>query len=190
MVIPIIINVLLGLGLSVASGFRLFIPFIVINISASLGYINLPQEFSWIATSEVLAILIVAAVIEIIAYEIPWFNNLVNMFSIPFAVVAGTILTASFITGINPVYQWALALIAGGGTAFATDIFSNTSHIALTTTTAGSANPILALLESIVAVAISLIVILAITAPLVLIAIPFLVKVFRSFVRKKVRVGN
>ncbi|QNO15818.1 DUF4126 domain-containing protein [Alkalicella caledoniensis] len=183
-----LLNLLTGIGLSTATGFRVFIPLLTMNLATYFGYIQPPQNLEWITSPQALIILIIATIVEFIAYEIPWFNNIVNMLSIPFATIAGVILTASFLTDINPVQQWALAIIAGGGTALATDIFSNTAHVALTTTTAGTANPALALIETIITIIISIVVIIAITIPIALIIIPIVIKIFRSTVKKKKKV--
>jgi len=182
-----LLNLLTGIGLSTASGFRVFIPLLTMNLASYLGYIEPPESLGFLATPQALIVLIIATIVEFIAYEIPWFNNIVNMLSIPFATIAGTILTASFLTEIAPINQWALALIAGGGTALATDIFSNTAHVALTTTTGGTANPALALIESIITIIISIIVIIAITVPIALIVIPLLIKMFRSQVKARAK---
>ncbi|WP_353892819.1 DUF4126 domain-containing protein [Proteinivorax hydrogeniformans] len=179
------LNLLTGIGLSTAAGFRVFIPLLTMSVASYYGIISPPDNFEWIASSQAITILSIATISELIAYEIPWFNNIVNMISIPFATVAGILLTASFLTEVSPLHQWSLAIIAGGGTALATDVFSNTAQVAVTTATGGTANPILSLFESAITIIISMIVILAITLPIALIIIPFILMLFRSTVKSK-----
>jgi hypothetical protein len=40
--------VIIGVGLSAAVGFRIFVPFLALSIFSLLGYINLSSGFEWI----------------------------------------------------------------------------------------------------------------------------------------------
>jgi ABC-type uncharacterized transport system permease subunit len=42
---------------------------------------------------------------------------LLDLLATPASVVAGMIMTASVVTGLDPMMKWTLALIAGGGIA-------------------------------------------------------------------------
>jgi hypothetical protein len=59
----------------------------------------------------------IATVAEILAYYIPFIDHLLDTISIPLATVAGSLLFASQFAELGTFPQWALALIAGGGTA-------------------------------------------------------------------------
>jgi len=93
----IILTVLMGIGLSASSGFRIFIPFLLISIASLTGYLSLSDSFSWIATYPALITFGVATVLEIAAYYIPWVDNVLDTIASPIAVIAGIILTASVI---------------------------------------------------------------------------------------------
>src|SRR5687768_14594844 len=103
----------IGLGLSAACGFRIFVPLLVMSIAANAGELQLASSFSWIRSTEALVALSVATALEVGAYYIPWLDNFLDTVTTPAAVVAGSIVTASMITDMSPLLKWGLAIIAG-----------------------------------------------------------------------------
>ena len=112
-----VFSVCLGIGLSAACGFRIFVPMLGLSIAAAAGRLELAEGFEWIGSVPALVVFSVATVLEIAAYYVPWIDNLLDSIATPAAVVAGTILTASVVTDMSPLMQWSVALIAGGGAA-------------------------------------------------------------------------
>ena len=102
----VLLNVCLGLGLAAACGFRVFVPFLVLNLAARSGYVALAGNFEWIASTPALITLAVATALEIAAYYVPWLDNLLDSVATPAAVVAGIVVTASVVTGIDPYLKW------------------------------------------------------------------------------------
>jgi hypothetical protein len=109
------LGLIVGIGLSAACGFRVFVPLLGMSLAAHSGYVTLSPGFEWLGTQEALIAFSTATVIEIAAYYIPWLDNTLDALMTPLAVVAGTILTASLLGDISPFLKWALAIIAGGG---------------------------------------------------------------------------
>ncbi|MBD2093994.1 DUF4126 domain-containing protein [Trichocoleus sp. FACHB-591] len=181
-----LIELLLGVSLSAASGFRVFVPLLTLSAAAVLGHANLPTDFDWIESPQALAVFAIASVLEVGGYYIPWFDHLLDVVATPAAILAGTIVTASLAPDLNPVAQWTLALVAGGGAAGITKSLTNLLRATSTATSGGLANPIVATVELVVAIALS---ILAITLPVVaiLVVITFLgfaiAKLWRFFSR-------
>lgn len=143
----ILLSVCLGLGLAAACGFRVFMPFLVLNLAARSGYVALAGNFEWIASTPALITLAVATVLEIAAYYVPWLDNLLDSVATPAAVVAGIVVTASVVTGIDPYLKWTLAVIAGGGVAGAVQATTVGARGASSLTTAGFGNPLLSTAE-------------------------------------------
>lgn len=50
-----LIEILLGVSLSAASGFRVFVPLLTLSAAAVLGHANLPTDFDWIESPQALA---------------------------------------------------------------------------------------------------------------------------------------
>ena len=113
----LLLSLCIGLGLSAACGFRIFIPFLVVSLAIRGGHATVSPEFYWLATEPALIAFGTAATLEIAAYYVPWLDNLLDTIMTPAAVVAGSVLAATQITELSPFLKWALAVIAGGGTA-------------------------------------------------------------------------
>lgn len=107
----------LGLGLSAACGFRVFLPPLILGALSHSGQIHLASGFDWLGSPWALAIFGTAAVLEVTAYFVPALDNLLDAAATPAAVAAGTITTASVLVEISPAIRWTVALIAGGGVA-------------------------------------------------------------------------
>ena len=143
-----ILSFLIGICLSATSGFRVFVPRLVVSIAALTGWIELTPTFAWIGTYPALVALGVAAVLELIGYFFPYVDNLLSSIAVPVSLVAGTMITAAVLVDFPPVLAWALAIIAGGGAALGGSMVSNSVHTGSTVTTAGVANPVVSFFES------------------------------------------
>ncbi len=96
-----------------------------------------------------------ATVLETLAYFIPWFDNLLDTIALPGATIAGTAVMASTVMDMEPLWRWALAVIAGGGTAGLIKGVNAQTRLASTATTAGIGNPIVSATETIAATGLS-----------------------------------
>lgn len=166
-----IVSVLLGISLAAAVGFRIFIPLLVMSIASIGGFLSLSSGFEWIGTFPALIVFTAAAVIELGAYFIPFLDNLLDTIAGPTAVLAGTIVMASSIVEMDPLYKWTLAIIAGGGAAGLIQSLTTFTRGASTLTTAGLANPFVAFTETAASVGISSLSILFPTAVGILVII-------------------
>lgn len=141
-------SILLGIGLSAATGFRIFVPFFVASIAAIIGYLPLSPSFEWIGTYPALIVFGVATIFEIAAYYIPWFDNLLDSIATPAAFIAGAILMVAVVSGLPPLAKWALAIIAGSGAAGIVQTGTTLTRAASTATTGGLANPVVSTIEA------------------------------------------
>ncbi len=176
-----VLSIALGLGLAAACGFRVFVPLLVISAASHGGHLGIAERFEWIGSTPVLITLIVATVLEIAAYYIPWVDNLLDTIASPAAVVAGVVASASVITNMDPYLKWTLAVIAGGGLAGAVQIVTTGTRGASTVTTAGLGNPLVSTMETGGSLMVS---VLSIIAPLL--AIGFVV-LFLVLVGRRMR---
>ena len=109
--------ILTGLGLSAACGFRVFIPPLIVSIAAQWGNLELTEGLAWLGEWPALLAFGIAAVCEIIISKVPFMGYIVAKLQRPLVAVAGTILSASMVTDMDPLLQWGLAAIAGGGSS-------------------------------------------------------------------------
>jgi len=143
-----LLSVCLGLGLSAACGFRVFVPFLVMNLAARAGYLELGGSFEWMAGTPALVMFAAATVLEVGGYYVPWLDNLLDSVATPMAAVAGVVVSASVVTGIDPAFKWPLAVIAGGGLAGAVQATTVAARAASTLATGGLANPLVSTVEA------------------------------------------
>lgn len=136
-----------GLGLAAATGLRVFVPLLVLAVAARLDVVDLAEGFEWLASTPAVAGLAAATVFEVLAYYVPWFDNLLDALATPAALVAGTLVSASVFTGMPPFLSWALALVAGGGAASLVQGATATLRLKSLVTTGGLANPAVATTE-------------------------------------------
>ena len=139
-----ILGVSIGIGLSAACGFRVFVPLLIMSLFALSGHLNLSPGFTWIGTYPALIAFGTATAVEIAAYLIPGLDHLLDVIATPAAVIAGTVVTASFIMDLSPFLKWTLALIAGGGAAGIIQGGSVLLRGKTALATGGTANPFLA----------------------------------------------
>src|SRR5436305_9635077 len=142
-----VLGVCLGIGLSAACGFRVFVPMLVMSIASLSGHLSLAPGFSWIGTYPALVTFSVATVLEIGGYFIPWLDHLLDTMATPAAIVAGTVVTAAIVTNMSPMMKWTLAIIAGGGAAALVQSATVVARGISTGTTGGMGNPLIATIE-------------------------------------------
>src|SRR5215471_21158587 len=162
------LSVVLGIGLAAATGFRVFLPMLVMSGAAYTGHLQLDNSFAWLATPPALMMLGVAAVAEILAYYVPGVDNLLDALATPAAFVAGTLASAAVITDLPPMVKWTAAVIAGGGIAGVTQGITAMLRAKSTVLTSGLGNPIIATAELVAAILVPL---LALAAPLAAFAV-------------------
>ncbi|MEH6537428.1 MAG: DUF4126 domain-containing protein [Psychroserpens sp.] len=148
MTIETIISICLGIGLSASVGFRVFVPLFALSLAAYFNLWELNDSWQWIGSLTAVITLGVATVIEIFAYYIPYVDNVLDAIAIPLATIAGIAVMVSTVADLSPVFTWALAIIAGGGTAAAVAGGSGATRLASTATTGGIANPLVSTVET------------------------------------------
>lgn len=163
----ILLALCLGIALSAACGFRVFIPPFAMSLAAVSGNYELSPQFAWLGTYPATIALGVATVVEVLAYYIPVVDNLLDTIEIPIAIAVGIILTAAIVGDVGSILQWSFAVV-GGGAAGIIGIATTIIRLASTGLTGGVGNIGLATIEVLSAAVLSL---LALTVPLLAIAI-------------------
>jgi hypothetical protein len=162
--LSLISAVSVGIGLSAACGFRIFLPPAMMSLAANLGWMELDGQFAMLDSWGAFAILSAAVAFEIGGYFIPWIDNLLDIVATPAAALAGVFVSASMLGDFDPMLQWAVALIAGGGAAGTVQIGTVATRAASTGATGGLANPLISLVEAVAAVVLT---ILALLSPII-----------------------
>jgi hypothetical protein len=138
------LSVVLGIALAAATGFRVFLPMLIVSGAAYTGHLSLDGNFAWLGSRSALIMLSVAAFVEIVAYYIPLVDNLLDTLATPAAFVAGTVVSAAVMTDLPPMLKWTAAVIAGGGIAGLTQGATGILRAHSTVLTGGLGNPVIA----------------------------------------------
>ena len=177
-----ILSIFLGIGLAASVGFRVFLPLFALSLASYFGVWDLNENWQWIGSLVAVLTLGLATLLEIFAYFIPWFDNLLDSIAVPLAAIAGTAVMVSTVADLDPVITWSLAIIAGGGTATAIKGAGATGRLASTATTGGLANPVYATIETGTAMVVTAASIFApiLAAILVIIILVIIFRIYRS----------
>ena len=167
-----------GLGLAAAAGFRVFVPLLALGLAARSGVVPLSSGFEWLSTTPALMALTTATALEVLAYYIPWFDNLLDTVSTPAAITAGAVATASMLGALPPWLQWSVAIIGGGGAAGLVKGPAAAVRLKSTALTGGLGNPLVSTGELFGSVFTSILAIALPLLALVLVVILFVVMLF------------
>jgi hypothetical protein len=182
-----ILAVITGIGLSAACGFRIFVPLLALSIANKYGYLALAPGFEWIGGNYAMIAFVSATILEIIAYYVPWLDNIMDTIASPVSILAGTIATASVITDMPPSLKWMVAIIAGGGIAGLLQGATTALRAKSSLFTGGTGNAAVSTLELVGAVITAVLAIILPIVGFILVAgfaIYALAKAGRSFFRK------
>ena len=151
----LLLSLALGIGLSAATGFRIFVPALMASGASLMGWISPDESFAWLATWPAFAVFASASVVEIGAYYIPWIDNALDTIAVPGSIMAGGLLATSFLEIDSPMLQWIIGMMAGGSTAGLVQTGTSLLRGASTATTGGIANPLVSTSENLAAVTVS-----------------------------------
>lgn len=142
----------LGVGLAAASGFRVFIPPFLYGLATRFDLNPILVSDSgmqeWMASDVGLAVLGAAVVCELLAYYIPWLDNLLDTIASPAAVVGGVLLMSTSLGELEPALQWSLSIIVGGTTSGSVQVTTVGVRALSTASTGGLGNPIVSTMEA------------------------------------------
>ncbi|HKY20955.1 MAG TPA: DUF4126 domain-containing protein [Vicinamibacterales bacterium] len=159
-----LVSIGVGLALAAAAGFRVFVPLLALSLAAQSGWIDLSPSFAWLATPPAAVALATATFLEIVAYYVPFFDNVLDTLAAPVAVLAGIVASASLLTDLPPWLQYSIAIIGAGGTAGVVHVSTSVLRLKSSAMTAGIGNPVLATLELTGSIVIA---VLALLAPVI-----------------------
>jgi len=184
----IITAVAIGIGLSASCGFRVFVPMLVASIAAKMNIFPVNEGFQWLASWPAIISFGTATVAEILAYYIPFIDNLLDTITTPMAIGGGTLLLTSVLPIDNEFLKWATGFLFGGGVAATVQGGTVLTRLASTKLTAGTGNAVVATGEHAASFGtsiLSLVIPLIIAALVVLLIIYFITKYGGTIFRKK-----
>jgi hypothetical protein len=174
------IGITVGIGLSAACGFRVFVPLLVMNLATITGHLHLAPGFEWIGSDYATIAFGTATIVEILAYYIPWLDHVLDLIASPAAIIAGMVVTASVVMDISPFLKWTLAIIAGGGAAAIVQGVTVTLRTKSSALTAGIGNVLVSSVELVGSIVTALLAIIVPILCLVLLALLCMVVIWKA----------
>jgi hypothetical protein len=174
------LGIAVGIGLSAACGFRVFVPFLVMNLATITGHLHLAPGFEWIGSDYATIAFGTATLVEILAYYIPWLDHVLDLIASPAAIIAGMVVTASVVMDISPFLKWTLAIIAGGGAAAIVQGVTVTLRTKSSALTAGMGNVLVSSVELVGSIVTALLAIIVPILCLVLLALLCMVVIWKA----------
>ncbi|HJM23008.1 MAG: DUF4126 domain-containing protein [Candidatus Thalassarchaeum sp.] len=185
--VTVIMATLMGISLAAASGFRVFLPPFLLSVAARLDIVWFLEldlvgtQFEFFTSTLAIIVLGIATAAEFAGYYAPWIDNALDTIATPASILAGVVMTAIVLEGSEPIFQWAVAIVAGGGVAATIQSATVATRSLSSTFTFGLGNPAVATGENIASVALTLIAILIpfISAFVVILVVALLVRMKR-----------
>ena len=173
----VVTSVSLAIGLAACAGLRAWLPLLLVGALARGGVLTLGSSFGFLASNRALILFGVATAVEIIGDKIPAIDHGLDMLSTVLRPAAGSLIAASVMWEVrDPLTALAVGVAVGAPIALVPHAAKTVLRAASTTLTGGLANPVISLVEDVVALAVFVFsVILPLLAAIVLLAVGFLV---------------
>ncbi|MEC9264029.1 MAG: DUF4126 domain-containing protein [Candidatus Thermoplasmatota archaeon] len=186
--VTIIMATLMGISLAAASGFRVFLPPFLLSLAARFNVVwfldidLLGTQFEFFTSTLSIVVLGIATVAEFAAFYAPWIDNALDTIATPASIMAGVAMTAIVLEGNDPIIQWTIAIVAGGGVAATIQSTTVAIRGLSSTFTFGLGNSAVATGENVASVALTLIAILIpfLSALFVLLIVALLLRMKRK----------
>ena len=186
--VTIIMATLMGISLAAASGFRVFLPPFLLSLAARFNVVwfldidLIGTQFEFFTSTLSIVVLGIATVAEFAAFYAPWVDSALDTIATPASIVAGVAMTAIVLEGNEPIIQWTIAIVAGGGVAATIQSATVAIRGLSSTFTFGLGNPAVATSENVASVVLTLIAILIpfLSALFVLLIVALLLRMKRK----------
>jgi len=161
---------------------------LVASIAAKLGLFPPTEGVQWLASGPAIISFGTATAVEILAYYIPFVDNLLDTIATPLAVGGGTLLLTSVLPVDNEFLKWAAGFLFGGGAAATIQGGTVLTRLASSKLTAGTGNAVVATGEHAASFGtsiLSLVMPLVIAALLILLIVYFIMRFGARLLKKK-----
>jgi hypothetical protein len=143
-------SVFSAFGLSASAGLNAYLPLLIVAVCGKLELFKLEKPFDALTSWWSIGVLIVLLIVETVADKVPAVDTINNIINTIIRPTAGAILfaaSANVITDVSPVISIVLGLLVAGGVHAAKTV----SRPVMTAATAGTANPVVSVIEDVLA---------------------------------------
>jgi len=184
----VLMGILMGISLSAASGFRVFLPPFLLSIVAKfelLWFMDLNlagTQFEFFTSTLAIVILGIATIAEFVGYYVTWIDSALDTIATPASILAGIAMTAIVLEGADIIIQWVIAVIAGGGVSATIQSATVATRGLSSTFTFGLGNSVVATGENVSSVALTMVAMLIpfLSAFVVILLVALLIRMNRK----------
>lgn len=152
------LKILIGLGLSAASGFRLFVPFAILSIFSISGIYNTTSTPFIFSSDLFLVIFIILSVSEVLLFYNPWIDNMLDLISTPASIFSGIIITYFVLYDTEIYLRLLISVILGGLVSLNVQLLTVKARSSTSIFSKGNGNQIVSTIENISSIFISILV--------------------------------
>lgn len=162
----------LALVLAACAGLRAWLPLFAAGLMGRLGVVHLGESFAWLQSSLAIALFGIATALEMLGDKIPVVDHALDAIGTVLRPLAGSLAAGAVMYRIdNPLLAGVAGLLVGAPTALLPHAVKTAARGSSTMMTAGVANPMLSLLEDMLAIWLASIAFLAPLAGVALLAL-------------------
>lgn len=156
-----LLAIVTAFGVSAPAGLNAYLPLLIVGVTARFTtLITLNEPFTWLTNEWVLATLALLLGIEVFADKLPGVDHLNDAVNTVIRPTAGAIVFAASSNVFGEIHP-ALAIVLGALAAGTVHAVKATTRPVVTTLTAGVGNPVISVVEDIIAAATTMVAILA-----------------------------
>lgn len=178
------VAILTAIGLAACAGLRAFLPLFGLGIAARFTGFPLAESMDWMTSDIALILFGVASGVEIVADKVPVVDNVLDGIQTILGPAAGILASFGVFANLPTPFAIAFAIVAGGAVAGSVHAAAATTRVKSTAFTAGTANPVLSVIEDVFAFA-SLFVALVLPLLVLAVLVVFVVWLRRRWLRKR-----
>ena len=143
--------VLTGVALAASAGFRVFLPLLAVGVAGRWAGFPVAPALSWVTTDAALVMFAAAAIAEFAADKVPAVDHALDAAQTFLSPVAGALVLLGPALALTPAYGIALAIVAGAPVAGLVHATTATARVKSSLGTGGAANPVLSVVEDVLA---------------------------------------
>jgi hypothetical protein len=175
--IDIVPSLGMAIGLAACAGLRAWLPLLMAGLLARSGWLALGHSFQFISSDRALILFGAATLIEIVGDKVPAVDHALDALSTVLRPAAGSLLAASVLWQVqDPLTALALGVAVGAPSALVPHAGKTALRAASTFFTGGLANPVVSVIEDVLAFVFFVVTVLVpVVAATLLLLVAFLV---------------
>lgn len=140
-----------GVVLAASAGLRAFLPAFGASLAARVFDLPLPEYLAWLERPEALLLFGVATLLEVLGDKVPVVDHALDSVQVFTKPALAALAATPFLYQLAPEHAVAIGIAVGAPLALGVHATKATVRLGSTATTGGIANPLLSILEDVVA---------------------------------------